>query len=365
MAGISRLKLYNYRSHSFLDLAPCGRSVLISGPNGVGKTNILESISYIVNRKGIKKAKLNEIQKIKTTMPWCVYTEVKDDFFETKLSITYDNIANKKLTYVDNKMVSDSKSVNERLWVLNISPQINNIFLEAMSYRRNFFDELIIGLFPMHNQNIFKYLYYVRERQKILSMFKGSDIWLKKTENEIAKLGVVICNDRYNYFNLLNKTLKTYINGFPVGKVFFNDDFSNTLIQKYYTDRDLAIDFYKETLEKNRQADTIKQVCTNGVHRSHIEVLYEDKNMHMGYCSTGENKAMLISIILSSAYMYKNQKDGIPILLLDDVLSYLDLSKIKSFFSEIKKLGIQTWISVNESSELKDYCKDFYTLNLG
>lgn len=313
---ISKLLLSNFRNHKTLSLSLENKSVVIHGKNGSGKTSILEGISLLSAGKGLRGADLNEVTNVDTQQNWSVYADVVSgeslDSIGTGLEITTDGKA-KRILMINDK-VSTQTLLSDKLNIIWLTPQMNHLFVDSASTRRKFFDRIVYSIDKKHSARINNYDKALRERIAIL-IARQDEKWLSIVENKIADLGVEISNMRRKTVTLLNQAISEHCNAFPKAEISLTVDINSK-------------EEYLQGLFNSRKTDRERQRNSFGVHKCDMSVVYCENGKEAKLCSTGEQKSLLISIILGRANMHKLEEGGIPsILLLDEVSSYLDSEK--------------------------------------
>ncbi len=352
---IKRLILNNYRSYEKLriDTLSC-KNIIITGDNGVGKTNILEGISMLSQSGPFRKAKLSQLGKIGS--PQSIFTisaQIENDDDEVNIGLSYnytdkqnlqddDEIIEKRQIVANdtNITVSDLQDYVRIVW---ITPFMDRLFSEATSERRKFLDNLISNFYPFYGIAINQYLNLLKQRAKVLKSHKYDEKWLDAIESEIVKKGVSIAALRIEFEEKLNNILKTSQNAFP--KIQIHID--GIIEEKLKTEKSVDVeDFYRKSLISNREMFKLTfSPPVEGVHRSDFFATNLDKNITADQTSTGEQKATVISIILAYANMLYLYFNKYPIILIDEAPAHLDDDKILELFKELENLPTQIWMT--------------------
>ena len=219
-----------------------------------------------------------------------------------------------------------------------------------------------MGFISSHAKNTRLYEKSVKERNNLLKENSSDEIWFNNIEKQIVKYGTQIVIDRFKVLNLLNKQINANIINFPKASMFFNGEIEN--IFKQSSDIDSFKEIFLKALHDNRKKDFYKGLTSIGPHKTDLEVIYKEKNMMASMCSTGEQKSLLISIIVAVAKSYKKYTNLSPILLLDEVFSHLDNDKRESLSKEIEKLKSQAFMTGIHESDFMTFSKDSCILNL-
>ena len=352
---IKRLVLNNFRSYEKLriDTNNC-KNIIITGDNGAGKTNILESISMLSQSGPFRKAKLSQLGKINSLESvFTISTQIESDDKTYNLGLSYnytgkqnlsddDDILDKHQIIADgnNIPVSDLQKYIRLIW---ITPFMDRLFSEATGERRKFLDNLISNFYPFYGIALNQYSNLLKQRAKILKSSHYDEKWLDAIEKEIAEKGVAIAALRIEFEEKLNNILQNSDNAFP--KIQISID--GVIEEKLKTSKSVDVeDFYKKSLRENRELFKFTfSPPVEGVHRSDFSAMNLDKNISADQTSTGEQKLAVISIILSYANMLYLYFNKYPLILIDEAPAHLDDEKIIELFNELEKLPTQVWMT--------------------
>ncbi len=308
---LKELSLTNYRNLSQLDLKFESERVLILGDNGAGKTNILEAISLLTPGRGMRGAKLDEICAHDAS-GFEVAAIVNGALGPSRLNISFQRAAAKRLVEFNNSKITSAELANIAS-VVWLTPQMEWLFLGPSSDRRRYFDRIIYAFDPAHAARINKYEYYLKERIKILDLPNIDYNWLLVIEGKLSEMALEIIQKRVEVIEVLQKTLDGLVSPFPKARIEIKPD---------YRDKDL--DWMKAEFAASR-ADDIRSGRSNfGPHRVDFVVYYDVKNIEARFCSTGEQKAMLISLTIAQVIALQDYSNAFPILLLDEIFVHLD-----------------------------------------
>ncbi len=352
---IKSIRIKCFRSHHDISLSPEGASVLIVGSNGVGKTSILEAISIFSYGKGIRNAKFYDMIT-KDKERFSVDLSLRTDLDFTLEYKTFYNRNNKtRKTFINEKEVTLAHT-RKNIPMLWIAPYTEKIFSGPSNFRRSFLDRLVTVFDPRHALRLAEYEKNLRQRSKLLKD-KSKDInWISSLEKQLAKSSTAISFSRYEIKTKLSKYLKNSIKNFPQVLISFNNS-TEGLIHKIP-----ALDI-EESLEKDylnsREIDSIIGGSRVGCHKSDLEVKNLSLGLNASVCSSGEQKSLLISIILATATAYRDYLEKSPIILLDEVFTHLDLDKKKSLLDKLVELGSQIWITATEKESFFQNNKNF------
>ena len=352
-----RLSCRNFRSYRALFLDFSSKFVVFFGENGAGKTNILEAISLFSSGRGLRKALLSDLNTTSTAaFSWKLELTVSKNEYKTFLATYPQN--SRRVASVDNSSAISPSKFDEILWILWIIPSMDNLFIDAMSERRSFFDHLVSGYDRAHKNRLKKIASLQKERLHVI-FFRKDETWLEILEQKIAEESIEIMKTRKEFIQMLHESYREYTSDFlrPFVEV------SGFLEQIFETnDEENAALEIANLLKNNRFSDSEKQITSYSVLRSIWEAYHPISKLKAENCSTGEQKAFIISLILSVARMQKNMKSGIPVLLLDDLMVHLDKNRRAHLIQELISLDIQTFFTGTEAylfDDLKDIAQ-FY-----
>jgi len=331
---ISNLTLSHFRSHKVSRLSLDGRPVVVFGKNGTGKTNLLEAVSLFSPGRGLRRATAEDITRNPEEIGWKIEGSVKNRISEYEVVISSENGGSRRL-FLDGKKASIMK-LSQILRIVWLVPSMDRIWIEGSSGRRRFLDRLTLSYFPEHAETSLSYEKAMRERNRLLKDKIYNDQWYNAIESEMAKSAVSIQKARLETIKYLSEAQNNLTGRFPKAELLLVDP-DQTLI----TDEEEAI----QALKGSRPSDMIIGRTSVGPHKSDLQATYEDKLTLAKDCSTGEQKAILISIILANAKSLAKINNVSPIVLLDEVSAHLDKERQAALYDEICGLGVQAWMT--------------------
>jgi DNA replication and repair protein RecF len=314
--------------------------VIFHGQNGAGKTNLLEAISLFSSARGLRKAPLNNLNSIDgPAFSWHLELFFEKNGYGTKLSTCAPS--GRRIARIDGAGAPSLSRFEELLWIVWCVPGMNSLFAGPMSDRRGFFDHLVSGYDRMHRRNMRQLAELQKERLHVI-FHRRDESWLKILEQKISLENVKISKSRREFIELLNRTFDAYPSNFLRPIVDISGDVER--ICETQSEEDAVLEI-AGILAKNRYPDVEKQSTFIGVHRSIWEarrpkILVEAEN-----CSSGEQKAFLISLVLASIRISRGTNSGVPILLLDDVMTHLDEASRKNLLDELQDIDVQTFMT--------------------
>jgi DNA replication and repair protein RecF len=347
---LSKLLLNNFRNYSSLSLTVNPSPVVITGPNGSGKTNILEAISFLSPGKGLRKIALQEADKISENGRnyWSISATIKHGYEELQIGTGRDQLSktNKRIVRVDGDNLRSNAELASFFSVMWLTPQMDGIFIGSSSERRKFLDRLVYNFDPEHASRVYSYEYTMRERAKLLQN-KGDASWLSVLENKLAERAVSIAAARIDTVETIKTAIIQSNTLFPKAQIAV-DGFVESLLAE--NSALAAEELIRKNLFDNRGYDYATGRTRVGTHRSDFVVTHIEKNMPAASCSTGEQKALLLSIILAEARAKAAWKNSVPVLLLDEVVAHLDEARRASLFNELIEMNTQVWLTGTDLS---------------
>ena len=334
MEYISNLTLSHFRSHKISKLSLDGRPVVVFGKNGTGKTNILEAVSLFSPGRGLRRATASDITRDPEAIGWKIEGRVKNRISEYEVSISSENGESRRL-FLDGKKASIMR-LSQILRIVWLVPSMDRLWIEGSSGRRQFLDRLTLSYFPDHAEISLSYEKAMRERNRLLKEKVYNDNWYNALEIEMAKSAVAIQKARLEAIKYLSEAQNHLTGKFPKADLLLVD--SDKII---ITNEEEAI----QALRNSRSSDMILGRTSVGPHKSDLQAVYADKLTLAKDCSTGEQKAILISIILANAKSLAKISDVSPIVLLDEVSAHLDKERQAALYNEICQLGVQAWMT--------------------
>ncbi len=367
---LSRLGLNSFRSYAEAELETDGRPVVLTGANGAGKTNLLEAISYLVPGRGLRGARLAEVDRQllgsqpeaeaasgTDGRPWAVSAEVITPEGPRQIGTGRDPAATgreRRLVKVDGSLVSSQQALGDVLGAVWLTPQMDRLFLEGAPGRRRFLDRLVLTFDPAHAGRITAYEHALRERARILRGDSGAPdpAWLTALEESMAERGIAVAAARRDLVGRLAAACAEAEGAFPRAGLGLAGDVEAWLAEAPALE---AEDRFRAALEASRRQDAETGGAALGPHRSDLAVRHLARRMPAAQCSTGEQKALLISIILAHARLVTLERGQAPLLLLDEIVAHLDAQRRAALFKALLALGAQAWLTGTDSGLFEDF----------
>jgi DNA replication and repair protein RecF len=356
MLSVTRLALTNFRSYASAEIAASGVPVVLAGPNGAGKTNLLDAISLLSPGRGLRGARLSEHAKkgprAEQQTLWAVAATVRrgDASYEigTGLMLAAGG-GERRQVRMNGAPAQGSADLGDVVQILWLTPAMDRLFIEGASGRRRFLDRLTLGYDSRHARIYSRYETAMRERARLLKFGPRDPAWLDGLEGEMAHTGFDIASARAIAVSLLNRSLdeRSFAGAFPAAQIALEGT-TDALLAEH---GGAAADILRDELRATRIRDAETGRTGAGPHLSDLAVRHTNKRMDARDCSTGEQKALLISIVLANAWALSRAGDRpCPILLLDEIAAHLDARRREALFEEILALGAQAWMTGTDLS---------------
>ncbi|EAQ36960.1 recombination protein F [Nitrobacter sp. Nb-311A] len=346
---ILRLSLSQFRNYSSAALKTRSNMVVLAGPNGAGKTNCLEAISLLSPGRGLRRATRDDIADNRGDGSWAVSAEVQGPLGLATLGTGIDAPNNEtapggRRCRIDREPVASAAAFGDHLRMVWLTPSMDGLFTGPASDRRRFLDRLVLAIDSDHSGRVSALERSLRSRNRLLEMRNHDDLWCDAVERETAELAVAVAAMRAQTITRLSVALEARgsTSSFPSARIGLDGWMENKLLTEPAT---AVEDRYREILRASRARDAAAGRTLEGPHLTDFEVIYAPKDMPAKEASTGEQKALLIGLVLAHARLVAEMTGIIPLLLLDEVVAHLDPHRRDALFSELAGLGAQVWMS--------------------
>jgi DNA replication and repair protein RecF len=352
--GVTRLVLTDFRNYPEARLTLGTEPVVLTGPNGAGKTNLLEALSFLAPGRGLRGAKLTEIDRRPESAGdprdsgWAVAAVVTTRRGALRVGTGRDPTASeRRVVRIDGEPVRGQAALSERLGVVWLTPQMDRLFLEGPSGRRRFLDRLVLGLDPAHASRVAGYEQALRERSHLLRDGPADSAWLAALEEVMAEQGVAVAAGRRDTVQRLDRACAEAEGPFPRARLTLVGILEGWLEEMPALAAETR---FVATLAANRHSDGQAGGAAIGPHRSDLAVSLADKGVAAEFASTGEQKALLIAILLAHVVLLQAVRGEPPLLLLDEIAAHLDASRRAALFEALGRLGSQTWLTGTDAA---------------
>ncbi|NQW01873.1 MAG: DNA replication/repair protein RecF [Rhodospirillales bacterium] len=350
--AIERLTLTDFRSYTSLRIEAGGQPVVLTGVNGAGKTNILEAISLLVPGRGLRRARMSELACDRGPGDWAVAAQVSTP--DGKVTVGTGFVPDgpgrreRRLVRIDGETVSSQAELARHMGAHWLTPQMDRLFSDGVSARRRFLDRLVYAWDPAHAGRVQAFEQSMRERLKLLKERKSPDAgWLKTVEDGMAERGVAVAAARRDLIARLAPPAAAGLGPFPGALLALQGELDDWLDDGPALQ---AEDRYRSRLAADRARDQSGGRTHSGPHRTDLVVRHGAKGKAAALCSTGEQKALLIAIVLANAALRGREDGGVPVLLLDEVAAHLDEMRREALFAHLLSLGAQVWLTGTDDS---------------
>ncbi len=363
-SGVTRLTLTDFRNYAFLRVTPGLRPVVITGENGSGKTNILEAISFLTPGRGLRSAKLADIRRVtpavidESYLPgntsWAVSAIVSKNGEEFEIGTAVEkNIReteeesrhfDRRIVKINGQKGSSQSELGQYLSAIWLTPQMDRLFRGGSQPRRSFLDRLVYAFDTEHAKRTSTFEHLYKQWYQLIKSTNGrADAnWLLSLEESMSAAGVAIAAARREQIARLNRFIESAPDDvFPDVQM----ELDGTIEQMLDTLPAVEVeDYYRHKLAEQRK-NVLYNDNIDGVNRSDFKVYYKKKRMPAELCSTGEQKSLLVSIILAQTKCQIVNQGFAPVLLLDEVCAHLDDGKKEALLSKIRELDLQAFIT--------------------
>ncbi|WP_404382546.1 DNA replication/repair protein RecF [Caenispirillum salinarum] len=345
--GVTRLTLTDFRSYARMRMEADLRPVVLTGPNGAGKTNLLEALSFLAPGRGLRRAKLSEITREGAAGgpqgAWAVAARVRGPLGEVTIGTGREaGESDRRTVHIDGEAARSQTQLGEFVTALWLTPDMDRLFQEGASARRRFLDRMVYGLDPDHAGRLNAYETAMRNRNRLMREGRMDRAWLDGLEDAMAGHGVAVAAARRDLMQRLGAALAAAEGPFPRAEAALDGVVESWLDAMPALE---AEDRLRALLAGNRRRDAEAGVTAEGPHRTDLKVRHAGKNVAAERCSTGEQKAVLISLVLAQASVQADLRGMAPMLLLDEVAAHLDDARRRALFDRLAALGAQSWLT--------------------
>jgi DNA replication and repair protein RecF len=356
--GVTRLVLTDFRNYRSARLDGPPQLIVLTGPNGAGKTNLLEALSLLSPGRGLRSARLGELDRRDESgadmhAGWAVAATIATR--RGPLAIGTGRAADgvdlqpaavtrweRRAIRIDGEPAKRQAALAERLGVLWLTPAMDRLFVDGPGGRRRLMDRLVLGLDPAHAGRVARYEQALRERARLLRDRVDDAAWLGALEGIMAAEGIAVAAARRDAIEQLDRVCRAAGGAFPRARLSLAGAAEGWL-------RDMpalaAEERLRAALHDARGADALTGGAAVGTHRSDLAVVHADKGVAADRASTGEQKALLIAIILAQAELQRRVRGEPPLLLLDEVAAHLDGVRRAALFAILAGLDAQAWLT--------------------
>ena len=347
MTALTRLRLTDFRNHAALDLKLDARPVCLWGANGAGKTNVIEAISQLGPGRGLRAAALPDMSRHDSNAGWTISATLDDD---RKIGVGLEPTGTgyKRTIRLDGAPAT-ATDLADLIRIVWLTPAMDSVFRGGASERRRFFDRQVMAHIPSHGGVASRYEKAMRERNALLERGRVDPAWADAIEGRMAEAGAMMASNRARMFETLQSAINARPEGyFPKGDLALDGEAERAAGegQSLFD----VMDLIAESLAKSRYRDQAAGRTLVGPHRTDLTVIHRPTGAPAGEASTGQQKALLIGLILASARALCDDGDGpSPLILLDEAAAHLDRDRRAALFDELVEIGGQAWLTGTEA----------------
>lgn len=350
--AIRRLALTDFRNYTAASLRFDGRHVVLTGDNGSGKTNLLEAVSFLSPGRGIRRAAYSDVARNGADGAFTVFAAVEGMNGEADIGTGTgagpEGSVSRRLR-INGAPASALDELLDQLRILWLTPSMDGLFTGGASDRRRFLDRLVLSIDPAHGRRASDFERAMKSRNRLLSESRWDAVWLDGLEEQLAGLGVAIMLARREMLALLARLVEEGASegAFPVPSLalagFMDEDGEGRAAA------DLEDD-YRLALGRDRPRDAAAGRTLTGPHKTDLLVRHRTKDIEAERCSTGEQKALLVGLVLAHARLAARMTGFAPILLLDEIAAHLDENRRATLFDLVHEIGGQAFMTGTDAS---------------
>lgn len=358
-ARIRRLTLSNFRSYRAAQIEVSAPLVVLTGPNGAGKTNLIEAISLLAPGRGLRRATLDELAFAEGDGSWAVSCDVEGALGLASLGTGIDapigeTAPTTRRCRIDREPVSSATAFADHLRVIWLIPAMDMLFNGPASERRRFLDRLVLAVDADHSSRVSALERSLRSRNRLLEEPRPDAHWLDAVEHETAELAVAVAAQRAETVTRLQAVLaarRDPASSFPAADIALDGWMEKLVLSHPAAELE---DRYRSVLKDNRPRDAAAGRTLDGPHLTDLSVAFAAKNIPASDASTGEQKALLIGLVLAHAGLLTEMSGFAPLLLLDEVVAHLDPGRRAALYRELEILGAQVWMTGADPAAFSD-----------
>ena len=347
---LSKILVDNFRNYQKATLQLYSPSLVLTGPNGAGKTNLLEAISLLAPGRGMRRARREHWPNASTQSAyWAVAATVQSADGEVQIGsgVTPDVTHAGRVMRLEGQTVSQTK-VGGYISVSWLAPHMDGIFVDSPKARRQFLDRLVIAFDSAHIGRMVRYEKALRQRSILLTDEQGDSSWLESLEAVLAETAVAVTAARQTLIRDLNQEAENGWLGFPGVRLGLVGD-----TEQWLADMP-ALQVEDKLMEAAKTARLAGDLTMPGPHVSDLQATHLDSQTPAYLASTGQQKALLIAVVLAHARLQERRLGKSPLMLLDDVVAHLDADRRSALFEAVSLLGGQCWYSGSDGQQFDD-----------
>ena len=360
---VSSLQISGFRNYPTLSLSTKRQPIILAGPNGAGKTNIMEAISLLAPGRGLRRAKSQMWTNVLATdqpetiknKTWSISAEVNTEDGPvragTGTKLQDDGEVGRRIIKLNGE-VSSQTALAESFSVSWLTPEMDDVLASTPSERRRFLDRLVIAFDPAHAGRLQRFEKLYRQRNRLLDEGQADEAWLSALEAQMAEAGVAIIAARQSLVDALDEEASLPLPMFPSARLHLEGQAEEWLKTMP------AIDVEDRLAAAAKESRLKSDKSLPGPTSSLLVVRHSETGQTAEMSSTGEQKALVISVVLAHARLQEKRLKQPPLLLLDDIVSHLDQDRREALFALTSSLGGQVWFSGTDLSLFEGLSND-------
>jgi DNA replication and repair protein RecF len=346
---LRELKLTSFRNYGSQKMNLDERHVVLTGENGSGKTNLMEAVSFLSPGRGLRRAAYDVVGQAGASGAWSVFSELQGAHgpvsIGTGLTETAAGVETQRRVRINGTQAKAIDELLDHSRIVWLTPAMDGLFTGPAGERRKFLDRLVLAIDPLHGRRVLDFEKAMRGRNKLLTEDQAHAEWLDAVEAQMAELGTAIASARVELVSLLSSMIVRHndpASPFPDALVILDGTLETAHGDMAASDLEAE---YAERLRASRWSDKGAGRTLEGPHRSDLKISHGPKSMPAALCSTGEQKALLVGMVLAHARLTGEINGFPPILLLDEIAAHLDAARRAALFDMIDALGCQSFMT--------------------
>jgi recF protein len=344
---VSKLTLTNFRNYSRLSLPLQPGAIVLTGENGAGKTNLLEAVSFLSPGRGLRRARHDEVVRQGAPDGFTIHAEIEGPFGDCSIGTgIVPGTEGGRRVRINGEPAKNTDALLEWLRVIWVTPSMDSLFTGPSSERRRFLDRMVLAIDPAHGRRTLDYEKSMRARNRLFADDIRDDAWFDAIETQMAETGVAIAAARVEMLRLLTSMFERMPSGpFPKAELALSGFVESCLEGRPAVEVE---EEFRARLMSERNRDRAAGRTLEGPHLSDMLVWHKPKTMPAANCSTGEQKALLLGLVLAHARLTSELSGSAPILLLDEISAHFDADRRAALFEILEELNCQAFMTGTE-----------------